>query len=225
MKSACFIPIKSNSERVPGKNLRFLGEKKLYQHVIDTAIAANVFDDIYIDTDSFEIQQYALESGIKFIERKAELSSNNANGNDLLVHQYKTNPNYDLYYQIFVTSPFLSVETIKNCVKILKEQVGHDSIMTVIPKQGFFWYAGVPINYRPGIMPRTQDMQPVYEETVGVYGIRKESLERYRCRVGYNPFMYEVNHREAIDIDTEEDFQMAEIIANQYTAEKEKVIK
>ena len=46
MKVACFIPIKSNSERVPGKNFRVLNQRKLYEYVIENVIAANCFDDI-----------------------------------------------------------------------------------------------------------------------------------------------------------------------------------
>ena len=49
MKTACFIPIKENSERIPGKNLRLLNGKKLYQYICENAKSAEVFDDIYID--------------------------------------------------------------------------------------------------------------------------------------------------------------------------------
>ena len=55
MKSACFIPIKANSERVPGKNFRLLNGHKLYEYIITHAIMAECFDDIFIDTNSDEI--------------------------------------------------------------------------------------------------------------------------------------------------------------------------
>lgn len=45
MKTACFIPIKANSERVPGKNFRLLNGKPLYQFTIEHALAAKCFDD------------------------------------------------------------------------------------------------------------------------------------------------------------------------------------
>ena len=59
MKTACFIPIKANSERVPGKNLRILNGKKLYQYICEHVKTAAVFDDVYIDTNSSEIAEYA----------------------------------------------------------------------------------------------------------------------------------------------------------------------
>ena len=63
MKTACFIPIKSNSERVPGKNFRVLNNKKLYEYILENVTKANVFDDIYVDTNSEEIVQYTQKFG------------------------------------------------------------------------------------------------------------------------------------------------------------------
>lgn len=55
MKTACFIPIKANSERVPGKNLRVLNGKKLYEYICEHVKAANVFDDVPMDLNMNEI--------------------------------------------------------------------------------------------------------------------------------------------------------------------------
>ena len=69
MKVACFIPIKANSERVPGKNLRMLNSKKLYQYLCEHVKETDVFDDIFVDTNSTEIANYAKEMGFKVIPR------------------------------------------------------------------------------------------------------------------------------------------------------------
>ena len=52
MSTACFIPIKANSERVKGKNLRPLNGRKLYEYIMSHVEEADVFDDVYIDTNS-----------------------------------------------------------------------------------------------------------------------------------------------------------------------------
>ena len=49
-------------------------------------------------------------------------------------------------------------------------------------------------------------MEPLIEETTGLYGISKESLKKYKCRIGRKPYMHIVNKFEAIDINTEQDF-------------------
>lgn len=45
------------------------------------------------------------------------------------------------------------------------------------------------MNYRPGILPGSQDMLPVIEETTGLYGITSESLKKYRCRIGRKSYI------------------------------------
>lgn len=212
MRTACFIPIKSNSERVPGKNFRVLNGKKLYEYICEHVKEANVFDEVFIDTNSEEIAQYALQQGFHVIERKEELARNTANGNDLLVHHYTLYPEFDYYFQLFATAPYLTPASIQNCVNALMQSETYDSCFTATENHGFYWLNGTPINYRPGILPRSQDMQAMVEETTGLYGIRKDSLERYRCRIGRKPLIYFVSKFEAVDINTEEDLKVAEYV-------------
>ena len=56
-------------------------------------------------------------------------------------------------------------------------------------------------------MPRSQDATPVVVETTGLYGIRKKELKKYKCRIGNNPFFYEVDDVESIDLDNAKDFE------------------
>lgn len=212
MKSACFIPIKSNSERVPGKNLRNLNGRKLYQYICENAKKAEVFDAIYVDTNSEEVASYAESIGLIVIERKPELAKDTANGNDLLVYQYQLYPNYDYYFQLFATAPYLQPASIKACFDRLTSSTTYDSCFTATENHSFYWYAGTPVNYRPGILPRSQDMLPVMEETTGLYGISKEALEKYRCRIGKNPYIHVVDKFQAVDINTEEDLKIAEYV-------------
>lgn len=76
----------------------------------------------------------------------------------------------------------------------------------------FYWLANNPINYRPGILSHSQDMLAVVEETIGLYGICRASLERYRCRIGRKPYIHTVSKFEAVDINTEEDLEIAQYI-------------
>ena len=212
MKTACFIPIKANSERVPGKNLRILNGKKLYEYICEHVKSADVFDDIFVDTNSEEVALYATSMGYKVIERKPDLAKNTANGNDLLVHHFEMFPDYDYYFQLFATAPYMQPSTIKACYNQLISSNEFDSCFTALENHSFYWLAGTPVNYRPEILPRSQDMLPVIEETTGLYGISKDSLRKYRCRIGRKPYMHFVSKFEAVDINTEEDFKVAEYI-------------
>lgn len=216
MRSACFVPIKANSERVPGKNFRILNGKKLYEHILGHIQKANIFDEVYVDSNSEEILSYADCRGFIPVRRKEELAKNTANGNDLLVYHAKEFPNYDYYFQLFATAPYLTAETIRQCVETLLGSEEYDSCFTAIRHHGFFWLNNTPINYRPGVLPRSQDLKPVIEETTGLYGVSKNSLLRYHCRIGRAPYIHLVNKLEAVDLNTEEDFQMAEIIGKMH---------
>lgn len=216
MKTACFIPIKANSERVVGKNFRELNGKKLYEFICEHVIKASVFDDVYIDTNSEEIKQYAKEKGFLVIDRKEELAQNNANGNDLLVFHGDKYPEYDYYFQLFATAPYLQASSIKHCYEVLTSSEEYDSCFTATKNNGFYWLNNSPINYRPGILPRSQDMLPMIEETTGLYGITKDSLFKYKCRIGRKPYISYVDKFEAVDINTETDLKMAEYIGKNY---------
>lgn len=216
MSIAAFIPIKSNSERVKNKNFRVLNEKKLYEYIVEHAIEADVFDDIYVDTNSEEIFEYAKKMGCKIIKRKSELVKNTANGNDLLCHHVDLFPNYDYYFQLFATAPYLQSVSIRQCVEKLSNSNDYDSCFTAIAHNGFFWMNNNAVNYRPCILPRSQDMSPMIEETTGLYGMEASALKKYRCRIGAKPYIHFVSKFEAIDINTEEDLKIAEYIGKMY---------
>ena len=137
-KVACFIPIKANSQRVKNKNTRFLGKKRLFQYVIDTVLRSEAFDDVYVDTDSELIKEYCRSNNINIIDRIPRLLEDSANGNDLLEHWISLKPNYDLYYQIHVTSPFISLQTVTDCVNLLKDD--YNSIFTAVEDHTWFWF-------------------------------------------------------------------------------------
>ena len=211
MKVAATIPIKSNSTRVKNKNFRLLGGKPLYEYIIDHCIQAECFDDIYVDTDSAEINSYCTENQIICIKRKPELTLDTANGNDVFHYDIDFVGHYDFYFQLYATAPFLKPETIRECVNKLTHSSKYDSILTATEEYGWFWHKDQPVNYQPNILPRSQDATPVIKETTGLYGVSKRAYDRYRCRVGATPYFYIIRDRkECIDLDTQEDFNIAE---------------
>ena len=204
MKIVVIVPIKSISKRVKGKNFKRIGKKPLYKHLLDKLDKAN-FDEIYLDSDSKQIQKYSIRKGYKFINRLPRLAKDNANGNDLLVYHSRL-IKADIYFQLFVTSPLLSVKTINSCIKKLKNSKNKDSILTVKKIFTWFWFKNKPVNYNPVVLPRSQDAQPIIQETTGLYGIKRTALIKRKCRIGFKPIFYEIPSSESVDLDTIEDF-------------------
>lgn len=213
----CFIPIKTTSKRVPGKNFKVFAGFPLYKHIITNAIRSGVFDEIYIDTDSDEIKEFASQRNCKIIDRPEYMTKDNINGNDLLLYDYNAVKKGEFLFQLFATAPLLRPETIRACVNFLKRNSEiNDSIFTATDEGGWFWFNDVPVNYSPYVLPRSQDAQHLIKESTGLYGITKETLIKYKCRIGARPFAYKISKFEALDIDDEKDFKLAELAAKIY---------
>ena len=120
------------------------------------------------------------------IDRLKKLSKDNANGNDLINYHYKL-IKADLYFQIFITAPLLSIKSMNKCISLLKKKKNNDSILTVNKIYSWFWFRNKPVNYLPKVLPRSQDAQPIVQETTGLYGIKNKALKKYKCRIGKKP--------------------------------------
>tara|TARA_B100000963_G_C22563334_1_gene642482 strand:- start:183 stop:836 length:654 start_codon:yes stop_codon:yes gene_type:complete len=210
MKIVCIVPIKKKSERVRGKNFKKINGIPLYQFTLRKLNSCK-FHEVYVDTDSDEIKKYCIKNKINIINRLKYLSKNSANGNDLL-NYHATIIEADIYFQLFVTSPILSIKTINKCINILKTKKKYDSIFTVKKIYSWFWFENKPVNYNPSILPRSQDAKPIIQETTGIYGIRKKALKITKSRIGKRPYLLNVSDDEEIDLDNKKDFQYLKFI-------------
>ena len=139
---------------------------------------------------------------------------NEAKTIEKVVNDYKKAlPDADIYVYAHATAPFVTIQTMKKCI----EAVAHgdyDSAFCAVKMQDYLWQDGMPLNFDATNIPRTQDLKPIYQETSGVYVFTKNVFLKYRRRVGINPYIAELNFKEAIDIDTPEDFELAEAMVN-----------
>lgn len=209
----CFIPIKKHSKRVVDKNFRIIKNKKLYEIVIEKAIAVSNIDEVVIDTDSQEIKDYCVLNNVKYIHRDPKNSLDTSGGNDLIKTWLEIFPDTTIIVQTHVTSPFLKIETLYNMVEIMKK--GYcDSSLTVCKEQTWFWFDGSPVNYSLDKLTRSQDAKFLVKETTSTYCITSQAFLQINRRIGNNPFFYFVDKIESIDIDDELDFKIAKAIGD-----------
>ena len=116
MKIVAMVPARMGSKRIKSKNLRFLDGKPLIEHVLGTLSRVQIFDEIYINSESDIFRETAEYYKIKFYKRPEHLSSNTATNDDFVLDFIK-NVNGDLLVQLLCTSPFISTEEIINFVK------------------------------------------------------------------------------------------------------------
>lgn len=208
MKITAIIPIKMNNERLPGKNTKILGSKPLIYYIQENLLKVEDINKNYIFCSNPEIEKYLLD-GVNFLQREKELDLATSNFTQIF-SSFMNQVDSDIYVYAHATAPFVSVETIKDCIKAVKSGQ-YDSAFCAAKIQDYLWVDGVPLNFDATNLPRSQDLTPVYRETSGVYVFTKEVFEKYHRRIGINPYIKEVTFRESIDINNPEDFLLAEI--------------
>lgn len=205
-KVVAFVPIKLNSQRLPKKNILPIGEHPLCWYIINSLLKVKEIDDTYVYCSDENIKKYIPE-GCTFLKRDSKLDGDLVKGYEIY-KSFIDEVDADVYVLSHTTSPFIQSSTIEMALdKILNE--GYDSAFSAQKIQTFAWYNGKPINYDLNDVPRTQDMEPIYVETSAFFMFQKDIFTKYHRRIGFNPFIQEVNSVEAIDIDTKEDYEFA----------------
>ena len=209
MKVVAFVPVRLNSKRVVGKNLKLLGGKPMMCYLLETLAKVKQIDEVYLYCSSDEVLPY-LPAGVKLLKRDTALDSDTALGEEIY-SAFVRDVQADVYMLAHTTSPFIKAATISNAIdEVLQGR--HDSAFSAQKIQTFTWYQGKPLNYSPTNIPRTQTIEPVYVETSAFYIFRRETWVEHHRRVGFNPYMAIVGPVEGVDIDYPEDFDFAEKI-------------
>jgi CMP-N-acetylneuraminic acid synthetase len=214
---AAIVPMRHFSRRVSGKNYRLLGDRPLYRYIIDTLLAVPAISEVVVDTDSDVIVQDVRQQlpQVRIVRRPEHLRSEMYVMNDILLNTV-TQVEADYYLQTHSTNPLLKRETIEQAIEMfLAERHTHDSLFSVTPLHTRLWTAdGRAVNHDPEHLIRTQDLEPVMEENSCVYIFRRDILEARHNRIGARPLVFVMDPSEAIDIDTELDWQIAEATLN-----------
>ncbi|MBR5893119.1 MAG: acylneuraminate cytidylyltransferase family protein [Bacteroidaceae bacterium] len=209
MKAVAFVPIRLNSKRVVGKNLKMLGQKPLLQYILETLVKVQGLDEIYVYCSQESIIPY-LPQGVKFLKRDTSLDSDETLGKEIY-EAFVKEVEADVYMLAHTTSPFVKAETIEDALKAVTSEK-HDSAFSAQKIQTFTWYNGSPLNYSLKDVPRTQTIEPVYVETSAFYIFRREVWTVLNQRIGNNPYMALTDTIESVDIDNPEDFEFASVI-------------
>ncbi|HUB75071.1 MAG TPA: acylneuraminate cytidylyltransferase family protein [Solirubrobacteraceae bacterium] len=210
---AAIVPMRHFSRRVPGKNYRLLGERPLYRYILDTLLATPLVSEVVVDTDSEQIIEEVRQQlpRVRIVRRPERLRSEMLVMNEILLNTV-TEVEADYYLQTHSTNPFLSAETIGRAIETFLAHRGeYDSLFSVSPLQVRLWSVdGRPLNHDPENLIRTQDLEPVMEENSCIYIFRRDVLEARANRIGAHPFVFAMDPSEALDIDTELDWQIAQ---------------
>lgn len=216
-KTVAVVPMRHNSERVPGKNYRPLAGIPLYHHIIKTLQQVSEIDLIVIDTDSEVIIEDCKKNfpEVRILLRPANLQDGGTPMNDVLLNTIRQ-LDAETILQTHSTNPFLKSQTVSRALELFSGRSRTcDSIFSVTRMQCRLWNADAqPVNHDPTMLLRTQDLPPLFIENSCFFIFRPEVLREHRTRIGAKPMMFELSPLEAVDIDTEDDFALASAIAD-----------
>lgn len=221
MKIVALLPMKGNSERVPNKNLKDFSGKPLYHRVMETLLNSNYIDTVVVNTDSEAIKgdlRKYFDGKVVVINRPAEIIGDFVSMNKIIECDINT-IDADFYLQTHSTNPLLKTESVNQAIEKMiafNKNKECDSVFSVTKLQTRLYNSnGVPFNHNPEELLRTQDLEPLYEENSNFYIFTKESfVNAGNKRIGVKPFMFEIDKIEAVDIDENQDFIIAESLYN-----------
>jgi len=216
-KQVAIIPLRLGSKRVPKKNLRILRGKPLCSFIIEAVIESGIFnkEDIYINSESLLFKEIADYYGISFYLRSQELSTDSATNDDFVL-DFLQNVSANRLFQFLATSPLLSHSTILDfCIKSLE----YSTFISIVNHQIECIFQGQAVNF--GVKNQTQPSQslvPVASYAcsmmswdVNTYLKNSQTYGAAYHGGNQDRGFYPVVGLEQIDIDQEEDFEMAEM--------------
>lgn len=222
MKVVALLPMKANSERVKGKNFRDFGGKPLFRWMLDTLKSVSMIDTVVINTDAREIlAENGLIDGERIIirDRKSEICGDFVSMN-VIINDDILNIDADIFLMTHTTNPLLSKESVEAAISQFKDALNHgtaNSLFTVNKVQERFYDSSAKaLNHDPENLVRTQDLEPWYQENSNLYLFTKEGFKSTNARIGSKPMMLETPPFESTDIDTPDDWDLAEVMVEYY---------
>lgn len=214
MTLVAIVPMKAHSERVADKNIRQFNGKPLFYWIFDTLNRAKAVSRIILDTDSEKIAEMVTSYfDVEVSFRPPPLQGDMVSMNRIIEHVISLYPEQRYFLQTHSTNPLLTLETVDRAAETFFNLTEYDSLFSVTRYQSRFYdHRFRPVNHDPGELKRTQDLEPLLEENSCFYIFSRDSFFSAGARIGRQPYLFQMDKLEAVDIDEEEDFILAETI-------------
>jgi CMP-N-acetylneuraminic acid synthetase len=205
-----FVPIKMNNERLQGKNTKsFTNGKPLLHYILESLKEVDGIDEIYVYCSNPMIEEL-LPSGVNYLKRSESLDSKDTLILEVL-KAFALDVESNHYILAHATAPFLTGKTIQEALDMVLSGA-YDSALSVIELKEFLWSNDEPMNFDINKVQKTQDLEPIYAETTGLYIYPRDLLLMEDRRTGNNPYLAKVDKIQATDINEPIDFEIANAI-------------
>ncbi len=221
-KNIAIIPARSGSKRIPHKNIKnFLG-KPIIAYSIEVALQSGLFDEVMVSTDSKQIAMIARQYGAKVPFFRSEETANDyavlSNVIKEVITNYKKefNRKFDNICCLLATAPFVEAEDLQTAYQNLLK-TGSDAVFPIV-KYEFPIQRALKINgnlvemiWPENKNKRSQDLEPAYHDAGLFYWITNKAFQEQQTLWPSHTTGIEVSQFKAQDIDTPEDWLLAEL--------------
>lgn len=211
MEIVAFTPSRLNSQRVPQKNIKLLGGIPLVNYALQTMTKTGLFEDIFIFASEPSVCDYIKENAkYSYLKRPASLDTQETKVQDLISEFLKL-CDADIIAMFHITSPFLRTVTIQDCLqKVISGS--YDSALTAFRIDRRCWFKGKRLNFSEADTLEHYDEAVIVEHSLYIF--RRKLFETTGQRISSNPYIRIIDPFEGHDIDTPEDFRIAELLVS-----------
>lgn len=224
-KVVAIIPARAGSKRIPRKNIVDLKGKPMIAWTIEAALRSEVFSDVIVSTDGEEIASIAQKWGaeVPFLRDPKDaddfIPTYQAVYNALLQLERYKSTSYDIVVQLMANCPCRTYLTIRNAYQHFLETDAEFQISVF--KFGWMnpWWAmksspsmqPVPL-FPEALKKRSQDLEELFCPTGAIWMAKVDAFKRDKTFYGDHYKIYPIDWKDAVDIDTLEDFEMAKAV-------------
>jgi CMP-N,N'-diacetyllegionaminic acid synthase len=209
----CFIPAKGQSTRLPGKNVRLCDGWPLVNYPIDIADTCLIFDAIVVSTDDMEVGMVSQDTAtdVSLHIRPPELCLPTSNVWDAVKHytEQRYDERTDYICLLHPTSPCLLPETVVVGIRMMIES-GHESLISVSKASPYHFNAMSRPDF--SVTTGTQFEDEHYCLNNAIHVIPWDAAAEGKSIYSTDWIIYPTPADESIDIDNEDDLEMAEAI-------------
>lgn len=228
-KIIAMIPARLGSKRIPKKNIRYMGDKALIQYPIDLALRSGAFESVWVNTESKELGKVIQTMGAQFHERPKELAGDTATNREFTYEFLEKHP-CDYVVMVNTTSPLLRQETLDKFMEYVKEN-DFDTILSVVSEKEETFYQDKPLNFSLQEKVNSQLLEPVEKIVWAMTAWKRKTFMRLQ-EEGKNPVFggkigkFAIPKDESCDLDTEEDWRIAEgiLLSRTLAVKKERYV-
>ncbi|MGM0953501.1 MAG: pseudaminic acid cytidylyltransferase [Pseudomonadota bacterium] len=223
--AVAIIPARGGSKRIPHKNIRPFCGKPMLAWSVETALASGCFDRVIVSTDDSQIATVAKAYGaeVPFI-RPAELANDWAGTAPVIRHAVEwlreADDEPDYVCCLYATAPLLQPESLVKGLERLRQDADKQFAFSVtsfaFPVQRALCLMpegqGVKPMFPDMIGHRSQDLEEAFHDAGQFYWGRTEAWLDQLSVFDYHSIPVVLPRYRVQDIDTEEDWETAELV-------------